>query len=148
MLRVKGHDVWSISRDASVYQALELMEDKNIGAVLVMDGDSLVGILSERDYARKVDLKGRSGQNTAVDEIMTRRVVYVYPEQTAEECMALMTDKRVRHLPVIENDDVVGVISIGDVVKAIISEQEFLIEQLEHYITGSPFRSRRPAGPA
>lgn len=146
MLRAKGHDVWSISRDASVYQALEVMDEKNIGAVLVMDGGSLVGILSERDYARKVELQGRSGQDTVVDEIMTRRVVYVYPEQTAEECMALMTDKRVRHLPVIENDEVIGVISIGDVVKAIISEQEFLIEQLEHYITGRPFQARRGRG--
>jgi len=143
MLRVKGHDVWTIAGDATVFQALELMADRNIGAVLVMDGDSLAGILSERDYARKVDLRGRSCQDTAVDEIMTRRVVYVYPDQTAEECMALMTDKRVRHLPVMENDRVVGVISIGDVVKAIISEQEFLIEQLEHYISGTPHRSRR-----
>jgi CBS domain-containing protein len=143
MLRAKGHDIWSIASDASIYQALELMADKNIGAVLVMDDDSLVGILSERDYARKVDLQGRSCQDTAVDEIMTRRVVYVYPEQTAEECMALMTDKRVRHLPVMKDDQVIGVISIGDVVKTIISEQEFLIEQLEHYITGTPYRSRR-----
>jgi CBS domain-containing protein len=148
ILRVKGDDVWSIARDASVFQALELMDAKNIGAVLVMDGGSLVGILSERDYARKVDLKGKSCQDTAVDEIMTRRVVYVFPEQTAEECMALMTDKRVRHLPVMEDDQVIGVISIGDVVKAIISEQEFLIEQLEHYITGTPYRSRRVGGSA
>jgi CBS domain-containing protein len=143
MLRAKGHDVWSIASDASVYHALELMADKNIGAVLVMDGHDLVGILSERDYARKVDLLGRSCKETAVEEIMTRRVVYVYPEQSGEECMALMTDKRVRHLPVMEDDQVIGVISIGDVVKAIISEQEFLIEQLEHYITGTPYRSRR-----
>ena len=107
--------------------------------VLVMDADRLVGILSERDYARKVILRGKASRDTSVGEIMTRRVVYVRPEQTAEECMALMTDKRVRHLPVLEDDRVVGVISIGDVVKNIISEQEFLIEQLERYISGTAY---------
>ena len=141
MLRSKGHDVWSVPSDAMVYDALELMADKNIGAVLVIDAGNLVGILSERDYARKVDLYGRSCTDTPVSEIMTERVVYVEPEQTTEECMALMTDKRVRHLPVLEDSRVIGVISIGDVVKAIISEQEFIIEQLEHYITGSPYRA-------
>jgi CBS domain-containing protein len=141
MLRTKGHDVWSVPSDALVYDALELMAEKNIGAVLVIDAEGLVGILSERDYARKVDLRGRSCTDTPVSEIMTERVVYVEPEQTTEECMALMTDKRVRHFPVLEDGQVIGVISIGDVVKAIISEQEFIIEQLEHYITGSPYRS-------
>lgn len=141
MLRTKGHDVWSVPSDAMVYDALELMADKNIGAVLVIDAGNLVGILSERDYARKVDLYGRSCTDTPVSGIMTERVVYVEPEQTTEECMALMTDKRVRHLPVLEDGRVIGVISIGDVVKAIISEQEFIIEQLEHYITGSPYRA-------
>jgi CBS domain-containing protein len=141
MLRTKGHDIWSVPSDAMVYDALELMADKNIGAVLVIDAGNLVGILSERDYARKVDLYGRSCSDTPVSEIMTERVVYVEPEQTTEECMALMTDKRVRHLPVLEDGRVIGVISIGDVVKAIISEQEFIIEQLEHYITGSPYRA-------
>jgi CBS domain-containing protein len=125
--------------DAMVYDALKLMAEKNIGAVLVMDANRIVGILSERDYARKVILHGKSSKDTPVQEIMTQRVVYVRPEQTAEECMALMTDKRVRHLPVLEDDQVVGVISIGDVVKNIISEQEFIIEQLERYISGTVY---------
>jgi signal-transduction protein with cAMP-binding, CBS, and nucleotidyltransferase domain len=143
ILRSKGHDVWSIGCDMTVYDALKLMADKNIGAVLVMDAGRLEGIISERDYARKVILKGKSAEDTSVGEIMTRRVVYVYPEQKTEECMALMTDKRVRHLPVLEDEQVIGVVSIGDVVKSIISQQEFLIEQLEHYITGAPYQSRK-----
>lgn len=143
ILRSKGQDAWSISCDATVYDALKLMAEKNIGAVLVMDGGCLEGILSERDYARKVILQGKTAEETPVGEIMTERVVYVRPEQRTEECMALMTDKRVRHLPVLENDQVIGVISIGDVVKAIISHQEFIIEQLEHYITGTPYQSRQ-----
>jgi CBS domain-containing protein len=126
--------------DAKVYDALKLMADKNVGAVLVMDADCLVGILSERDYARKVILHGKSSKETPVREIMTGRVVYVRPEQTTEECMALMTDKRVRHLPVLEDEKVIGVISIGDVVKSIISEQGFIIEQLERYISGTVYR--------
>jgi CBS domain-containing protein len=137
ILRSKGLEVWSMAPDATVYDALQLMAEKNVGAVLVMDAHHLVGILSERDYARKVVLRGRSSRETAVREIMTPRVVYVRPEQTAEECMALMTDKRVRHLPVLEDDQVIGVISIGDVVKGIISEQGFIIEQLERYISGT-----------
>lgn len=143
ILRTKGYDVCSIVGDATVYDALKLMADKNIGAVLVMDADRLVGILSERDYARKVILHGKSAEDTAVAEIMTEKVVYVRPEQTTDDCMALMTDKRVRHLPVLEDDQVLGVISIGDVVKSIISEQEFVIEQLEQYITGSTYLSRQ-----
>jgi CBS domain-containing protein len=138
-LRSKGPEVWSMAPDATVYDALKLMADKNIGAVLVMDANRIVGILSERDYARKVILHGKSSKDTPIREIMTQRVVYVRPEQTAEECMALMTDKRVRHLPVLEDDQVVGVISIGDVVKNIISEQEFIIEQLERYISGTVY---------
>ena len=140
ILRTKGREVWSVAPDASVYDALKLMANKNVGAVLVMDANHLVGILSERDYARKVILYGKSSKDTLVQEIMTERVVYVRPEQTAEECMALMTDKRVRHLPVLEDDQVIGVISIGDVVKSIISQQEFVIEQLEHYISGTVYR--------
>ena len=136
LLRAKGHDVWSVSPGASVYEALELMAEKNIGAVLVVDQGRLVGIMSERDYARKVILKGRFSRDTLVRNIMTERVVYVRPEQTLGQCMALMTEKRIRHLPVMANDQLIGVISIGDVVKAIISDQEFIIEQLETYITG------------
>ena len=136
LLRVKGHDIWSIAPDATVYQALELMAAKNIGAVLVMEEGKLVGILSERDYARKVILKGKTSRDTPVRDIMTEHVVGVRAEQTIEECMALMTNMRIRHLPVIEDHRLVGVISIGDVVKAIISEQEFMIEQLQNYITG------------
>lgn len=136
LLQTKGYDIWSVAPDDSVYEALKLMADKNVGAVLVTGAGNLVGILSERDYARKVILKGRTSRDTPVREIMTEKVVYVRPDQTTNECMALMTDKRVRHLPVIENDQLIGIISIGDVVKAIISEQEFMIEQLENYITG------------
>ncbi len=142
LLRVKGYDIWSIAPDATVYEALQLMAAKNIGAVLVMNADDLVGIMSERDYARKVVLKGKSSKDTPVREIMTDRVICVRADQTAEECMAVMTNKRVRHLPVLEGDELIGVISIGDVVKAIISDQEFMIEQLETYITGSPLRKR------
>ena len=136
LLQQKGYNIWSIAPDATVYDALELMADKNIGAVLVMDGENLVGILSERDYARKVILKARFSRDTLVREIMTEKVVCVRPDQSVEECMALMTDKRIRHLPVAEGSKVIGVISIGDAVKAVISEQEFIIEQLENYISG------------
>jgi CBS domain-containing protein len=111
------------------------MADKNIGALLVLEGDELVGIISERDYARKVMLKGKSSMDTPVRDIMTPRVLYIRTNQSIEECMALMTDKRIRHLPVFDQENLVGVISIGDVVKAIISHQEFVIEQLENYIT-------------
>lgn len=136
VLEKKGYDIWWIDPDATVYEALELMAEKNIGAVLVMKDGELVGILSERDYARKVILKGRFSRETPVRDIMSERVVCVRPDQTLDECMALMTEKRIRHLPVIENNRVIGVISIGDVVKAIISEQAFVIQQLENYITG------------
>lgn len=136
LLRSKAHGVLSVAPDTAVYQALQLMAEKNVGALLVLDGDSLVGIFSERDYARKVILVGKSSKETPVREIMSSHVLYVRPQQTIEDCMALMTDKHVRHLPVLEDERVVGVISIGDVVKGIISEQEFLIEQLQNYITG------------
>ena len=137
LLQAKGSGAWSVSPNTSVYDALVLMADKNVGAVLVMDGNILAGIFSERDYARKVVLHGKSSRDMPVREIMTARVVCVRPDQTIEECMALMTDKHIRHLPVIEGDRVVGVVSIGDVVKAVISEQSFIIEQLENYITGA-----------
>jgi CBS domain-containing protein len=136
ILQRKGDAVFSISADASIYEALELMAEKNIGALLVFNKDKLVGIFSERDYARKVALRGKTSKETPVSEVMSRRVVYVRPHHTTEECMALMTAKHFRHLPVLEDDHVVGVISIGDVVKALISKQEFVIEQLENYITG------------
>jgi CBS domain-containing protein len=137
ILRTKGHDVWTIPPDATVYEALSLMADKNVGALVVLDGETVVGIMSERDYARKVVLHGKLSKEIPVKEIMTARVYYVRPEQNIQECMAQMTDKRVRHLPVLENDRLIGIISIGDVVKAIIAEQEFLIRYLESYITGT-----------
>jgi CBS domain-containing protein len=136
LLRVKGNEVWFIAPDAPVYEALTLMAEKDVGALLVLDGGQLVGILSERDYARKIVLKGKTSRETAVREIMTDKVVWARPGQTIEECMALMTNKHIRHLPVLEEGRLIGVISIGDVVKSIISEQEFMIEQLENYITG------------
>jgi signal-transduction protein with cAMP-binding, CBS, and nucleotidyltransferase domain len=129
-----SQEIWSIAPNASVYRALELMAEKNIGALLVMEAGRLVGIISERDYARKVILQGRSSRTTAVDELMTTQVYYVGPDTTIEDCMALMTSKRIRHLPVMENEEVIGIISIGDVIKAIISQQASTIQQLESYI--------------
>jgi CBS domain-containing protein len=140
ILQRKGTEVWAVSPETTVIDALRLMAEKNIGAVLVLEEDRVAGVLSERDYARKVVLQGRTSQDTTAREIMSSRVVGVEPQQTVEECMALMTDKRIRHLPVVEGGEVIGVVSIGDIVKNIISEQEFLIEQLEHYITGTPYR--------
>jgi CBS domain-containing protein len=134
MLEGKPTGVISISPDAKVVDALKLLAEKDVGAVLVMDGSRLVGIFSERDYARKVALKGKSSGDTPVSEIMTRQVVFVTPAQTNEECMALMTQKHIRHLPVLDKDRVQGVLSIGDLVKDVISEQQFIISQLEHYI--------------
>src|SRR5262249_25689876 len=122
--------------DASVFEALKVMAEKNVGALLVIEGERLVGVFSERDYARKVILHGKASKEIPVREIMTAHVLYVRPHQTIEECMALMTDKRVRHLPVLDGEQLIGVISIGDVVKAIIAEQGFIIEQLQNYITG------------
>lgn len=137
ILKRKGSEIYSVTPDTSVYDALKLMAEKNIGAVLVVEGDQPVGILSERDYARQVILKGKTSKDTPVREIMTSKIVFVGPAQTVEECMALMTDKRIRHLPVLEEHQLVGILSIGDVVKAVISEKQFLIEQLEHYISSS-----------
>lgn len=136
ILREKGYEVWSITPDATVYEALKFMADKNVGALLVLDGQAVVGMVSERDYARKVILHGKSSREIQVHEIMSSKVYYVQPEQNIQDCMALMTDKRVRHLPAMENDRLVGVISIGDVVKAIIAEHESTIKHLEDYITG------------
>lgn len=136
ILEVKGRDVWSIEPSASVYAAMKLMADKGVGALMVMEGPKVAGVISERDYARKVILEGRSSRTTQVREIMTAHVLYAHPEQNIEECMVLMTDKRVRHLPVLDEERLVGVISIGDLVKSIITEQKFIIEQMERYISG------------
>ena len=136
ILQTKGHQVWSVTPDTSVFEALELMAEKQIGAVLVIENERVIGVFSERDYARKVILKGRSSHTTLVSELMTRKIVYVSPEDKVDECMALMTAKRVRHLPVLENHTLLGIVTIGDVVKAIISHQENTIRELEKYITG------------
>jgi len=136
VLRDKGQAVWTIDVNALVLDALELMAEKEIGALMVMEDGRLAGVMSERDYARKVVLLGRSSKDTPVREIMTRKVLYVKPEQTVEECMALMTEKHVRHMPVLDGDSMIGVVSIGDIVKSVISEQQFLISHLENYIRG------------
>jgi CBS domain-containing protein len=136
ILQTKGNAIWSVTPDTSVYNALQMMAEKNVGALLVMSGVKLSGIFSERDYARKIILKGESSQTTAVKDVMTSMVVFVHPDQSIEECMALMTQKRVRHLPVFDHERLVGLISIGDVVKEIISDQQQTIQHLENYITG------------
>ncbi len=136
LLKVKGHDIWSIEPSASVYAAIKFMADKEVGALMVLESRKVVGIISERDYARKVILKGRSSNATQVEEIMTTRVVYAHPEQNVNECMALMTEKHIRHLPIMVEEKLLGVISIGDLVKSIIAEQQLTIEQLEQYISG------------
>jgi CBS domain-containing protein len=137
VLKSKPHrSIFAIPPDAPVYEAVKLMAEKDVGALLVMDGERVVGIVSERDYARKVTLMSRSSRETRVREIMTSDVMYVRPGHTTEECLALMTQNHLRHLPVMDNGQLLGMISIGDLVKDIISEQRFTIEQLEHYITG------------
>ena len=136
LLESKGRDIWSISPEATVYDAIKLMAEKEIGALMAMDGSRPAGILSERDYARKIILKGRSSRETKVRDIMTTNVIYADMEQSVEGCMALMTDKRIRHLPILDDGKLVAVISIGDLVKSIIAEQKFVIEQLESYING------------
>lgn len=135
LLNHKGRDIWFLSPDATVYEAIDQMAQKGVGALLVMEGERLVGIISERDYARKVILKGKASRETLVREIMTQPVICACPEFTVEQTMALMTDKRVRHLPVVVEERVVGVISIGDVVRGIIDDKEFYIQQLTNYIT-------------
>jgi CBS domain-containing protein len=136
ILRSKGYNIYSVIPDATVFEALKIMADNGVGALLVREGEKLVGILSERDYARKVILLGKSSREAKVKEIMSDKVLYVQPYRTAEECMALMITKRIRHLPVIDEEKLIGVISIGDIVKAVIDEKEFVIEQLEEYISG------------
>jgi CBS domain-containing protein len=137
VLKGKPQEVWTIQPGASVYEALELMARRDIGAVPVVDGQRLVGIFSERDYARKVVLKGLISRQVTVGELMTTKVYYVKPEQSLEECMALMTQKRIRHLPVLHEEKLIGIITIGDVVKSIIAEQAITIRSLQDYITGS-----------
>lgn len=137
LLRAKGRQTFSIEPDATVDEALQRMAEHNVGALVVVDDGRLAGIVSERDYARKVELRGRRARETRVREIMSSRVFVVHLGQSLNDCMALMTEKRIRHLPVVDAGRLAGVISIGDVVKAIISEQEFVIAQLEGYITGS-----------
>jgi CBS domain-containing protein len=139
ILSTKGGQLWFVSPSATVYQALELMAEHNIGAVPVIEGGKLVGIFSERDYARKVILKGKSSHNTLVSDLMTPKVFYVKPQRTLHDCMFLMTEKHIRHLPVIENGELAGIITIGDVVKGIIGEQKRTIEDLESYISGSMY---------
>ncbi|MEJ2603813.1 MAG: CBS domain-containing protein [Gammaproteobacteria bacterium] len=136
ILNWKGDDVWSVTPDTKVLAALELMAEKEVGAVIVLDDGRLAGIFTERDYARKVVLAGRSSRDAAVREVMTTQVVCVAPERSADECLALITDKRVRHLPVVHEKRVVGIVSIGDLVKAKIADQEHTIEQLHGYIAG------------
>lgn len=137
LLDDKGRQVWSVQADATVFDALGLMAEKDIGALLVLADATPVGVLSERDYARKIVLVGRLSRDTVVSDIMTRGLLHVGPRQTVHECMALMTARKVRHLPVIEDGRVLGLISIGDLVKSIIAEQEFVIGQMANYISGS-----------
>jgi CBS domain-containing protein len=134
LLSIKGSRVWSISPDATVYEGLELMAEKNIGALLILDGAKPVGIMSERDYARKIILEGRSSRETQIRSIMTTRLVSVRSDDSIEEGLAIMTRERIRHLPVVDGEAVVGMVSIGDLVKATIDLQQFTIEQLERYI--------------
>ena len=137
ILNNKDKQIWSVEPKTSIFEALKIMSDKEVGALLVLEDEKLVGIFSERDYARKVILKGKSSKNTQVGELMTKKVLYIDPEKTINDCMVIMTAKHVRHLPVIENDKVIGMVTIGDVINQIISEQEFTIKHLENYITGT-----------
>ena len=132
----KGNKVHSIGPEDTVYNAISKMADESVGSLVVMEGGKIVGIITERDYARNVVLKGRSSPATRVGDIMVSRVMYAKPDQSVEECMAIMTDKKVRHLPVIEQEKLVGMVSIGDLVKSVLSDQKFIIDQLEHFIRG------------
>jgi len=136
LLDRKGTELISIVRDASVFDAIKLMADRGVGSLLVMDGRKLIGIVTERDYARKVIIKGRSSESTEVGEIMSTDLVTATSQQTVDECMNVMTDRRIRHLPVVDEGEVIGLISIGDLVQAIISDQQEAISQLEQYISG------------
>ena len=136
LLDQKGKTIWSIEPDATVFDAVAKMAEKNVGSLLVMDGDKLLGIITERHYARKVVLQGKTSPTIPVRDIMESEVIAVSPEQSVEQCMAIMTEERVRHLPVVQGDKPIGIVSIGDLVKSIISDQKFIIDQLEHFVHG------------
>jgi CBS domain-containing protein len=136
MIRKKGGGLFALAPDATVFEALELMAKDNVGAVLVMDGENVAGILSERDCVRKLDLEGKAAKSTKISEIMTSKVIYIEASQPLEECMALMIDKNIRHLPVFDNGKMLGLVSVRDVLKEVVDVQKFMISQLEHYITG------------
>ena len=136
LLQTKGHTVETVEQDSTVYDALAIMADKGIGALVVLHSGKPIGLFSERDYARNIILKGRASKETKVSQIMSTHVVVAHPDQSIEECMAIMTEKRVRHLPVMQDEELIGIISIGDLVKAIIENQQFMIEQLVSYING------------
>ena len=136
MIRKKGSEIWSVSSDSMVFEALKLMADKNAGAVMVIDGSKVAGILSERDCVRRLDLMDRTSRNTKVKDIMTGKVLYVEGNQSLDECVAIMIDKNIRHLPVYDDGKLVGLISVRDALKELVDHQKFMISQLEHYITG------------
>jgi CBS domain-containing protein len=137
LLDQKGRNIWSIRPDTTVFDALTEMAEKDIGSLLVMDGEALVGIITERHYARSVVLKGKTSPATLVRDIMERRVIVARPEQSVEQCMALISEKRVRHLPVLEGEKLVGMVSIGDLVKSMVTDQKFMVDQLQNYIHGA-----------
>jgi len=136
ILRIKGHHVWKISKDATVLDALRLMAEKQTGSVVVMDGNHLAGIFTERDFSRKVGLEEIKPSETKLSEVMTRELTTIGPDDSVNRCMELMTERRIRHLPVVEEDRLLGIVSIGDVVKDMIEELQFMVKQLENYITG------------
>lgn len=138
ILKLKGSDVWSVSPDSKVYDALELMAEKGVGALVVIEEAKVVGIFTERDHARKVDLSGRCSQKAPVSQVMSTQICYVTPQTSVDEAMAIMTDNRCRHLPVMDDDEMVGLASIGDLVKASLDEKDFVIKQLKKYIKGDP----------
>ena len=135
LLEGKGHNVWSVGPDDTVYDTIKMMDDKHVGALAVVKNDELIGIISERDYARQVILKDRTSKQTKVKEIMTRHVYYTHPEQTIDECLVIINERRIRHLPVLDNNKLVGMMSVGDVVKEIIKDQKYTIEQLENHLS-------------
>ena len=138
ILKIKGSDVWSVNSDATVYDALVLMAEKGVGALVVIDEGNLVGIFTERDHARKVDLEGYSSQKVAIRQVMSVDICYITPQTSVDEAMSIVTESRRRHLPVMENDQLVGLASIGDLVKASLDEKDFVIKQLQKYIKGDP----------